>query len=159
MAMRILAFLFGIALLLTGASQASAIEVYIGGGAWEIVGGHYENRWVKIEVEPGRYETRHIPAVTETRVDKDGKSYEVIVVPERTEQVYIPPKTEDHLVAVWVDDDGGYCYYHGSILYSWGRHTHFSRTNYFHYHGSGGWHHRRDGGHHGGHHHKGGHHH
>ncbi len=66
--------------------------------------GHYEWQTQRVQVEPGRYEVRQIPAVEQTRSDKEGKPYTIIVEPARTETVWIPPRYEERKVQVWIPD-------------------------------------------------------
>jgi len=66
--------------------------------------GHYEWQTQRVQVEPGRYEIRNIPAVEETRYDKEGKAYKVVVQLAQTETVWIEPTYEEHKVKVYVPD-------------------------------------------------------
>ncbi len=66
--------------------------------------GHYEWQTKRVQVEPGRYEIRNIPAVEETRYDKEGKAYKVVVQLAQTETVWIEPTYEEHKVKVYVPD-------------------------------------------------------
>ena len=66
--------------------------------------GHYQWQTQRVQLEPGRYEVRQIPAVEETRRDKEGKPSTIIVERGRTETVWIPPRYEERKVKVWIPD-------------------------------------------------------
>lgn len=65
---------------------------------------HYEWQVQDVEVEPGRYELREMPAEEETVYDSQGEAHTIVVSPARTEAVWIPPRYEQHRVRVWVSD-------------------------------------------------------
>lgn len=127
--MRALALVFSFMVIFFAPHRADALEV----------GGHYEQRWVDVLVEPGHWENIYIPPRYETRIDDKGKEIEVMVSEGRWERQWIPPRYERRLVMVWV---------HGVII------PHHRRHHHHHWHGGGGRHHH--GGGHRHHHHGGG---
>ncbi len=77
--------------------------------------GHFMTQTTQVLVEAGHWETRFIPAVTETRRDRHGRLYTIVLAERRTERVWVapvyetrqtrvwcPPQYEDRLVRVWV---------------------------------------------------------
>lgn len=66
--------------------------------------GHYEWEVQNVEVEPAHFETCRIPAVQETRYDADGKPYQVILEPARTEKIWVPARYEQRRDRVWIPD-------------------------------------------------------
>jgi hypothetical protein len=90
--MRVLALVFSFMAIFFSSHRAAALEV----------GGHYEQRWVDVLVEPGHWESIYVPPRYETRIDENGKQVEVLVADGRWERRWIPPRYERRLVLVWV---------------------------------------------------------
>jgi Ni/Co efflux regulator RcnB len=67
------------------------------------VPGHYEERTERVLVEAGHYENHYIPAVYERRTDRRGRSFTVLVQPERTERVWVPERYEMRTVRYWIE--------------------------------------------------------
>jgi len=63
--------------------------------------GRWETRCERVLVEAAHYETRHVPAVYETRRGWRG-SYQVVVQPACHERVLLPARYEDRNTRVWV---------------------------------------------------------
>ncbi|MBI3830079.1 MAG: hypothetical protein HY291_11210 [Planctomycetes bacterium] len=66
------------------------------------VPGHYETRYETVLVQPSRVERRWIPDAIETRVDRYGREYSVIVRRGYWEEYAQPPQYENRAVSVWV---------------------------------------------------------
>ncbi len=64
--------------------------------------GHHEWRTELVCIEPGRYETRYVPAVEQVLYDSRGNAHRVITSPSRLEKVWVPPTYETRRVKVWV---------------------------------------------------------
>lgn len=66
------------------------------------VPGHYETRYETVLVEPSRVERRWIPDTFETRVDRYGRTYSVLIRRGYWEEYSLPPRYENRAVSVWV---------------------------------------------------------
>lgn len=64
--------------------------------------GHHEWRTEQVCIEPGRYETRYVPAVEQVLYDTSGNAHRVITSPSRLEKVWVPPIYQTRRVQVWV---------------------------------------------------------
>lgn len=60
----------------------------------------YETREERVLVAPAHFEWQIVPAVTETRYDRHGRPYIVVIVPERCTDVYVPDRYETRCVKV-----------------------------------------------------------
>lgn len=82
-----------------------SIRVGIGGHGHHrghYVPGHYVTRIERVLVRPGHVERVFVPAVYETRYDRRGRPYEILVCEATYRTVHHPPVYHNRTVKVWV---------------------------------------------------------
>ena len=99
---------------LSGSAEAHdhgrvAVGINLGGPSYcapaveqRYVPGHYENRYETVLVEPASEERRWVPELLETRYDRHGRRYTVIVREGYWERVCVPARYETREISVWV---------------------------------------------------------
>ena len=86
-----------------------AIGINLGGPSYRApaveqryVPGHYETRYETVLVEPASEQRRWAPDLRETRYDRYGRPYTVVVRGGYWERVCVPARYETRAVSVWV---------------------------------------------------------